>query len=330
MGTPNTTFQGRNWLRYAQLSVLKATNDVAINISNINQETTVDQVPTPGLRFRFEVRADDLDSPNSLSVRIYNLSDNTAKTIINEFDRVVLAAGYQEGAKGNIFEGTIQQLKRGRERSTDNYLDIFAADGDLPRNNAVLNTSRPAGATDNQLLSEFAKAMNIPIAQSANGFVETGGVYPRGKVLWGMGKDYMKVLAKKNKCRWSIQSGTLTLIPNDGYLTGNEIVELNSWSGMLGVPESTENGIEVSCYLNPQIQVGQLVRINNKEINQASRSGPIMFPQRLSQYYPASTSADGVYRVLVVEHTGDVRGNEWRTDLTCLTVDVSSKSVPTN
>jgi hypothetical protein len=120
------------------------------------------------------------------------------------------------------------------------------------------------------------------------------------------------------------------LVPNDGYLTGDSIIVLDSLGGMLGTPESTENGIEVSCYLNSQIQVGQLVKIANGEITQSARRGPMFFPSWTSQYYPASTSADGFYRVLVVEHRGDSRGNEWQTDLTCLVADRSSNSVPTN
>src|SRR5579863_3749594 len=161
MSASAVSFNGRNWLRFAQLIVLKSSSEeIALDVSN--------------LRFRFEVRADDADSLNTLTVRVYNPSPNTAKTIIQEYDRVILTAGYVDGLKGNIFQGTIQQYKYGRERNVDSYLDLFAADGDEARNFGTVNASRPAGTTDEQSLADIASAMNIPVAKSANGFLTFG------------------------------------------------------------------------------------------------------------------------------------------------------------
>ena len=36
---------------------------------------------------------------------------------------------------------------------------------------------------------------------------------------------------------------------------------------------------------------------------------------------PASINADGLYRLLTVEHRGDTRGNDWYSELVCLDVD---------
>jgi hypothetical protein len=39
--------------------------------------------------------------------------------------------------------------------------------------------------------------------------------------------------------------------------------------------------------------------------------------------YPP-VDADGVYKILCMDHTGDNRGNDWYTDLICLSVDPSA------
>jgi hypothetical protein len=274
------------------------------------------------LRFRFEVRASDVETPNTLTVRVYNLKQATVNSIIQEFDTVTLTAGYQTGNKGTLFQGDIKQFRFGKEKNVDSYLEIAAGDGDQAYNQSTVNMSVAAGATDSQLLSKLAETMGLPIAQSANSFVSTGGVLPRGKTLFGMSRVYMRELAQSNDCRWSIQDGVITLVPNTGYLQG-QIVVLNSSSGMIGTPEQTDNGIVIRCELNPLIKIGQAVQINNADINQATIKSQF-FPSYTSQYYPASIANDGIYRVLVVEHQGDTRSNDWFTELTCLNIDPSS------
>lgn len=304
--TDNITFGGRNWLRYAQLVV--SNESVGIDLSN--------------LRMRFEVRASDLETPNTLWCRVFNPTDETVNDILGSGTYVTLTAGYEEGNQGNIFQGNIKQFRKGRERNVDNYLDILAADGDQSYNYAIMNKSFPAGTTDQQSLVAIAAAMNIPSAPTNEGFLTTGGILPRGKTQFGMARVFARDLAQRNDCRWSIQNGVLTLIPNTGYLPGQAVV-LNSSSGMLGSPDQTDNGIFVRHYLNPLIQVGQAVQINNRDINQAVVESQF-FPSYTSQYYPATVTDDGLYRALVVEHYGDTRGNDWVTELTCLDIDPSS------
>ncbi|MGC8165472.1 hypothetical protein ACP3WT_28400, partial [Salmonella enterica] len=68
----------------------------------------------------------------------------TRQRIEQEFTRIVLQAGYA-GNYGIIFDGSVKQVRRGRENQTDTYLDITAADGDSAYNFAVVNTSLAAG-----------------------------------------------------------------------------------------------------------------------------------------------------------------------------------------
>ena len=296
------------FLRFAQLVVSKGGQ--GLDLSN--------------LRFRFEVRASDVETPNTMSARVYNLAGETVNKIIQEFDTVTLTAGYQNGNQGTIFQGDIKQFRFGRERNVDNYLDILAGDGDQAYNFAVMNQAFPAGVTDSQQLSAIAAKMGLPSAPTNDGFLTTGGVLPRGKTMFGMARLYMRNLAKKNNCRWSVQNGVVTLVPVTGYLPG-QVVEINTASGMIGTPEQTDNGIVIRCYLNPLIKIGQAVKINNRDINQAVIKSQF-FPSYTSQYYPATVTNDGLYRVLVAEHVGDIRGNDWYTELTCLDIDSSSSS----
>lgn len=274
------------------------------------------------LRFRFEVHAADTETPNTATIRVYNVSDNSANSIIKEFTSVTLQAGYQNGNLGIIFQGDIKQFRRGRERNVDSYLDILAADGDEAYNFGVVSKSFAAGSSPDDQLSALSTAMGTQLDPNAASYASTGGILPRGQVMFGMARLYMRSIAKNNNARWSIQNGKVTLVPITGYLPGDVIV-LNSATGMLGTPEQTDNGIKIRCYLNPLIKIGQRVQINNSDINQTTIKSQF-FPSYTSQYYPASISSDGIYRVLVVECAGDTRANDFYSELTCLSIDPSS------
>jgi hypothetical protein len=344
MGTVTQGPATGQWLRYGSLIVSQstpATTTSSLGATNLGQ---VNGVPTfstgvaetqnnatgidlSQLRFTFEVRASDVETPNTMKVRVYNLSQQTMNSINSEYDTVTLTAGYQTGNKGIIFQGDIKQTFQGRERNVDTFLDIFAGDGDYAYNSSVINKTFPAGTSSSQELSAYVESMGLTVDSHAQVVLlgGTGGVIApnlRGKTAFGMARAAMGILADRADARWSIQNGVVTLIPNTGYLPG-QAVQINSATGMIGTPEQTEGGIMIKCYLNPLIRIGQLVQINNADINRNTLNKQ-MFPGYTSQYYPATVTHDGFYRVMVAEHVGDTRGNDWYTELTCLAADISA------
>ena len=99
-------------------------------------------------RFTFKTSQADLESPNTCEIRVYNVSKETMDKVQAEFSRVVVQAGYEGDTFGVIFDGTIRWWRKGKESSMkDTYLDILAADGDLPYNNAKVQKSLAAGST---------------------------------------------------------------------------------------------------------------------------------------------------------------------------------------
>jgi len=287
------------------------------------------------MHFTFKINQADVESPNNCVIRIFNLSDgssqSTVQTIIKgEYSRVVLQAGYENGAFGVIFDGNVRQFRKGRLNATDTYLDLLCADGDLGYNFSVANQTLAAGSTSAQRTAAIIKSMN-PLGLSAGSLApSTGGVLPRGKVLFGMSRALMRAEVQTQGATWSIQNGKINVIPLDGYLPGEAVV-LDAMSGMVGLPEQTDNGIKVRCLLNPKITPGGLVKIDNKAINQVLKANPNAAPVPFNQWTGiqllADVTSDGLYRVFVAEHEGDTRGVAWYSDLICLAVDAVTKKV---
>jgi hypothetical protein len=288
------------------------------------------------LRFTFSITNNDTMPPNRAEIRVYNVSPTTAKQITQEFTQVSLQGGYGTGNFGIIFSGDIKRFYVGKERNTDTYLGISASDGDLLYNFGIVNASLKGGSTPAQRLDTIIDALNsqvdtqqqkLSVNPTAYDILNaTGGILPRGKVLFGMARAYLDELANTAQARWSIQNGQFVLVQDTSFLPGT-IITLNSQTGLIGQPEATDQGIQAKTLLNPLIRVGSRVQINNELINKAfvTQSGrETGYPNYGDLFYPATATNDGIYRVLVAEHSGDSRGNEWITDITCLSVDPSA------
>ena len=271
------------------------------------------------LRIQFKIKKSDAQTPNTAEIRVYNLAPNTAKQIRDEFKTVVLQAGY-ESNYGVIFHGNIKQVRLGRENGTDSYIDIAAGDGDDAYNYAVVNATLAAGAKQSDQINAAAGAMSS--RGVSKGYIgETGGAaLPRGKVMYGNARDYLRQSAQASETTWSVQDGKLQVVPLTSVLP-NQAVLLTSKTGLVGTPEQTNDGIKAKCLLNPMLKIGVRVKINEENVALAKLPDS---SKDATANKPADISKDGIYRLLVVEHSGDTRGNDWYSELVCLDVDASA------
>jgi len=285
-------------------------------------------------RIKFNTQAASVETPNSVAIRVYNLADATVQKITEkgEFSDVALNAGYEGGNYGLIFKGTIKQYRIGRESATDNYLDILASDGDLGFNQGYINTTLASGYTLEDVTKACQAGMPSTTLAPTGGIKFSGGgnfLNPqlRGTVLFGLPRIHMRNCAATLNAAWSIQNGALTLIPKTGYLPG-EAVKINVGTGLIGIPEQTDEGVNIRCLLNSSIKVGGLIRLNNKELQRLMSSGgnPYNTPynQRAGIQFNAPLSDDGTYMAFGIEHEGDTRGHDWYTNLICLAVDTTA------
>ncbi|WP_110993121.1 phage protein [Pseudomonas sichuanensis] len=300
------------------MSVPQYLRKISLKIGNDSEA-----IDLSDLRIRFATRRGDIRTPNTADIRVYNVSAATAKKAqLKEFGRVVLQAGYA-GNYGVIFDGTIKQVRRGRESQTDTYLDITAADGDSAYNWSVINMSLAAGSTAQDHLKAAVQAMEgRGVTMGDSGPLSTNKL-PRGKVMFGLTRDVMDNLGRTQDVSWSIQDGKLTLIPNTAYLPGDAVV-VNYQTGMVGLPEQTQNGVSVRMLLNPSVKIGRLLKIDNASIQQYRYDpNPLEEAQVMRTKVQNDLNADGLYKVLIADSFGDTRGNEWYTDVICISVDAT-------
>ena len=268
------------------------------------------------LRVVFSTKKGDTQTPNSAEIRVYNLSGVTISRMKREFTRVVLQAGYQSNS-GIIFDGNIRSAHTGRENGTDTWLDIVAADGDRAYNFATVNTTLAAGSTPADRVNVCQQSFAGKGVGAGHVPELGGGGLPRGKVMYGMARKFMRDEAQTTECSWSFQDGKMQMVKNVGYLPGEAVV-LTHETGLVGTPEQTNEGIKVRCLLNPKLRVGGRIKLDNKSIQQAKTD------LKAGAQRPPKMDSDGFYRILKVEFSGNTRGNDWYADMICIGLDDTS------
>ncbi|MDR6182060.1 hypothetical protein [Asaia bogorensis] len=286
------------------------------------------------LRVTFHITHGTQQTPRVLQARVYNPSPSTIQAIEKQFTRVVLSAGYQ-GNAATIFSGTITQTRHGRENPVDTFIDIFASSNEQSYATATTQQVLAPGWQWKDVHSQAVTDMaddNI----AAGAFPEISGSGARPKVMYGMTRDICRVAGTSTGSAWNVSDGALnfnqiTAMQKGG---GGKSIALTPKSGLVGIPVQVPGGVQATCLLNPDLQVGVNVTLNDSLVlgQQADLSygatdgGNFEYTtdNGVTRRTVVGLSPTGSYSVVFVEHIGDTRGDPWYSTITCIATDVSA------
>lgn len=286
------------------------------------------------LRVTFQITHGTQQTPRVLQARVYNPNPSTIQTIEKQFTRVILSAGYQ-GNAATIFSGTIAQTRHGRENPVDTFIDIFASSNEQSYATATTQQVLASGWQWKDVQSQAVTDMaDDKIAAGA--FPEISGSGARPKVMYGMTRDICRVAGTSTGSAWNVSDGALNFnqISTMQKSGSNKTIALSPRSGLVGIPVQVPGGVQAICLLNPNLQVGVNVTLNNNLILQ--QQADLSFGATDGGNFD-STTEDGVtrrsviglsplgsYNIVFVEHIGDTRGDPWYSTITCIATDSSA------
>ena len=303
---------GVKYIRHVELVLSSNPTQPALDLSNMHFtfSTTMFILGTTG---------------NTMQLRIFDLDEPTIERIKGEFTDITLNAGYEEHPP-TVFQGSIVQVRRGWDGDrSERYIDISALDGDKEIAYNLIFAEIAAGSTYKQRWEAIAKALGVPINYDKFPTEdqlpkEVLNQRPRGETLVGNASDAARDEAMHNMCNWSIQQGKLVVVPYQGVPSATP-VDINGANGMIGWPEQTDDGIHLQCLLDARLQVHTVIRLNQADVLQ-SQLDMTLSAEAIKQNFPglgrALISTDGLYYVVEVTHSGDTRGNEWYSDILCI------------
>lgn len=303
----------RNWIRSCYI------------VLNGNSQKVVTGGGPTDLRIKYAIEPPSIQSPNMAHFRIYNPNPTTTSALkAKEYTRLEFYGGYQDNC-GLVYSGGIKQSTSGHETAVDSYVDIWCADGDQGYINARVSKTLAAGYTPQDklqvALDAFAQygvtlgIVNVDLSTPK---------YPRGLPMIGMARDVVREIAYSKGAQWSIQDNRINVIDGKKPIQTSTYV-MNSKTGMIGWPKQTTNGIEVTSLLNSALRPDTLVQINEASINQAEPDTNTYTGETSQKTfdltYTGLIAADGLYRIIYMERTGDTRGQEWYDVSMCIAVN---------
>ncbi|EPR6388085.1 phage protein [Providencia stuartii] len=251
---------------------------------------TKESLEITNLRVTFEVKKTLTPEPNPAVIRIYNLNASHRNLLTSkEFNRASLSVGYEELRQ--IYAGDIVEANTIRD-GEDFITELICGDGFKAYTSSMVNKTLSAGKSDAEILRENTQAMGV----------ETGVIdlpkdrqLPRGKVMFGDPRELLHKIAKNNNAQWSIQDGQMTVLPKDKVLADNEGFVLSQETGLIGSPEKTDKGLQLTCLCNPALRIGGFVRV-----------------QSIMNEY------SGDFKITELSHAGDFMNDQWYSQMTCI------------
>ena len=259
--------------------------------------TVSPDISVENYRITFEVKKSILSNINSCKVNIYNLTQTVRNRITSDsYSLIRVEAGYRQNTGLVLIgEGNISNVTHSFALP-EVITTIYSKDGFKSITNNPISLSFIGKTKLNSVISAIIAKLNIPIRyvdynrdmEFKNGFSYVGSI---PNVLDKLGLQFGFI--------WSIQNGQL-LILNGDKPTGNNDVFLSYETGLIETPELiiknkdvskiNKSEYKVTSLLQPQMEVGDLVKIASKTIN-------------------------GNFLVNELTHVGDNMGNNWLTTM---------------
>lgn len=271
--------------------------DITINDKEFIPLTTDKQ-----FRVVFKIIVDFGGAVSYADISIYNLNDDTAKKALKSGDKLAFRAGYVENID-TIFKGSITNVLRERNGS-DTITRLICKGYGFPSNKSIEKTlGKNISLTS--ILKEIADSLELPLVIDDEDFDDTR--FLRGYVLHGDPEVKLEKLARNHAFDYVIENERLIIVSNNKARAGRPFI-VSEFAGMEGIPEITENGVDVSVRLSPKIKIGG-------EVDVQSELATFNFGNLYFQNIPES-AGKGIYRIYKIEHGGDSYGDEWTSKIT--------------
>ena len=249
-----------------------------------------------GLRCNFRIERSWHAIPNSLTLKVYNLTDDARRRLEADARQrarslprlagllrpralvfVQIDAGYRDNVY-TLFRGDLQRYKHFVDGGTDHVTQIFALAGGVNREQARVNASFPRGVSVERVLRHLAEVLEVDVGDAVRvlrnaRFGANVNRYSLGTTLSGNAAHELDKLAASAGFHWSIVDNALHFESIGGRPGRRQAaVLLSPETGLVGSP--TREGyfvVKGRCLLQPGVEPGRTVRVESKYVNSTIR-----------------------------------------------------------
>lgn len=276
------------YLRKVRLKAGGSGGSISINAGGINLHD---------LTIGFNVTKSISSSQNSATIEIWNLAEKSRNALGKELDEITLEAGYLppdgSGNVGIIFKGQIRDVEHTRQ-GPDIITTLSCGEGDKAFRSATIAKTYPAGTKVEDVIEDIYTELEAKgIDRGEWKFPDDMPPFKRPYTVCGGCKREMDNLGRGRDFYWSVQNGTMEIIPGDGYI--GDVVVLSPQTGLIDVPTITDNGVKAKALLNPEIRPNRRVQIKSEVLEMNAENDEY----RVSECTYAGDNRDGNFTVTI-------------------------------
>lgn len=259
-------------------------------------------------KIRFEITKSSLAQENTGKIEIYNLSPTTRANITDQDIFIRVLAGYTSN-QGliEVGQGDISSVRTNRTR-TDVITQIFISEGyqGLKKHPVSLEFKNSIKLSD--AINELTKQSNFTF-KYVGLYSHNVRSYSYSNI--GSLDTVLNDLAFKFDFNWSVQNGVIVLSGKANEDVSKEVLILTPKTGLIlnpefiKKPERSLSNIDtrqeipelhvVQCLMQPQLQIHDTIQIESAELS-------------------------GNFNIKKIQHIGDVRANDWYSNLEVLRI----------
>lgn len=241
------------------------------------------------LRIVFNIVKSMKSSANEATVTVYNMAPSSRDLLNAKNVAVQLAAGYGDNVSV-IFDG--QVIKSDVRLTRPNWMTtIEAGDGIVPLSTGRLSRTFVEGEGRLAVVKALVNSMGtVALGTTESDALRRSLSSPL--TLTGSARRSLDVLARQWGFWWSVQDGAAEFVDKGSKGSNTSAAPLlNQYTGLVGIPEFTDDGLIVRSLLNVRVRPG----------------APIVLESR---------TASGTFQVEKVIHSGDTHGQDWTSTAT--------------
>lgn len=282
-------------------------------ITAIDLESTPTKVLTiqPPFTVVFAVNRSFWGSPNSATIKIYNLNENTRAFLRKDRNNwgykkaLIFSAGYGNNLS-TLTRGNIQYCQSYREGS--NFItEIQIMDGGAAFLNSSFSGQFVKDTDLRSIIKTVAASMSdndVQVGAISDSYKEI--VSKRGSSYSGSAIDILQEISGNGVF---IDNGVVNIIRDGEFIKGDTLI-VSSQTGLIGVPKREWQNVTFEMILEPRVYIAQKIQIKI-----------------------GSKQFDGDYVIRSISHSGTISeavGQKATTSITCTQAEVGMKGLLKN
>lgn len=274
--------------------------EVIVNGLSIGTHTELlgTQMQEP-MNIEISIEHDITRNPNKAEIRIYNLSPENQLIVEAEGSNIEVYGGYknlEDEYFGLLFIGKTRRAST-VSQDADTITTIWAGDADDAFKYSKLRQTFPAGGNDPATISEALAAEFEARGVLIGDIRIEGPPDERATTIDRPVRLELDDLCRRYNCHWTIHNNEFYLWPKEEPIETQPVLQLTSETGLIGVPEPTENGVRIKTLMIHEIRPGFLIELKTTKPLGKDRD------------------IDGFYRVEHLNFTGSTMGSRWIADI---------------